>query len=211
MADPTYVLDIKVSFSMVVVDSLIIDTSVNELNGESLLRDTLRCLEERQILGASRLIQETSKSDLASRCGIRRVVDVVYLFETSGRDQCGAASIDGIISGTIGPVELARHKFPGNKFLHPVIHFGYWSLRDCFSKVGSRSDKIDVSLETVRNGVSCRPQLLNAGILIIVECGTEKTIRRVDCGGEIYICAITVCVRNTGLFKPCQDSGTRIR
>lgn len=182
---------------MVTVDGLIIDPSIDELNGESLLRDTLRFLEESKIFRASRLIEETSKTNRASGLRIRRVVDVVQLFETSRCDQSGAASVDcgiggtrggttggmksgttggtrdGTVGGTIEIIEVAVYKFP-----HRTIHPRCWTQRDRFSKISSRRNKIDVGLEIVRNGILCGTQLLNAVILIVIECGTEKSIRR---------------------------------
>lgn len=67
-----------------------------------------------------------------------------------------------------------------------------------------------MSLEIVRNRVLRGSQLLNASILVVIKGGTEKAIRRGDCGREVYIYAVTVCIRETGTFEPCQDRGTRI-
>ena len=255
MAYSTDVLHIKVGFSVIIIDSLIIYTPIDELNGEALLGDFLRQLEERKILKASRLIQETSKPNFTSGIGIRRVLNVVELFETSWGDQSSAAWVNwkaarsgsgttgGTRGGTVGRMRdsavgwtrngtvgrtregtvgwtgdgtIARAielmKVTGYKSLRPAIHRGYRNLRLCSSKVRSRRDKIDVSLEIVRNGICSRSQFLSTGnlILIVVECGVEKSVRRGDRCREKYTCTIVVCAEHTSTLKPFQDSRTRI-
>lgn len=97
-----------------------------------------------------------------------------------------------------------------NRAPQSVIRGWYRDLRYCFSKVDDRRNEIDISLEIVRNRVLRDSQLLNASILVVIKGDIEKTIRRGDCGREIYIYAVTVYIRDTGTFKPCQDRGTRI-
>ena len=82
-------------------------------------------------------------------------------------------TVGGTIGGTIEIVEVAVYKFPPR-----TIHPRCWNQRDRFSKVSSRRNEIDVGLEIVRDGILCGTQLLNAVILIVIERGTEKSIRR---------------------------------